>query len=70
MGSSREEEAIVGLIANSRRSFRDWRARRRERRRAKGIRSAEKEAARHAALRGRDQHTGGYGDQHHRDRYY
>ena len=56
----------MGLIANSRESFRDWRARRRERRRAKGIRYAEKEAARHAALRGR---TEGYGDQHHRERY-
>ncbi len=50
--------------------LRQWLDRRHERKRAKNTRYVEKEAARHAALRGRDEHTGGYGDQHHSDRYY
>ena len=53
---------IVALISRSRQTLRDWRDRRRERRRAKHLRLAESEAHRHTTLRGRDEHTGGYGD--------
>jgi hypothetical protein len=55
---------IVALISSSRRTLRDWRDRRRERRRAKHLRLAMSEAHRHTALRGRDEKTGGYGDPH------
>ena len=52
----------MALTSRSRRTLRDWRDRRRERRRAKNARLSDQEAARHSALRGRDEHTGGYGD--------
>ena len=49
-------------IRDSRRNFLSWKERRRERRRARRAVVLERQAAQRHALRGRDEHTGGYGD--------
>jgi hypothetical protein len=52
----------VVSISHWLRTLRERRERRQARREAKRTRHLEKVVAQQAALRGRDEHTGGYGD--------
>ena len=52
----------MGSIRDSRRGLRAWLVRRRDRRQARRAMAIERRAAQRTAYRGRDEHTGGYGD--------
>ena len=52
----------MSSLGDSCRSFRSWRGRRRDWRRAHRAAALERRAAQRSALRGRDEHAGGYGD--------